>query len=334
MKRSFAWVGLLVVLLALGIMALAYRDTTASPRYGVSFSSLYAEEIGLDWKAVYREMLDDLGVRLIRIPVYWSEVEPQEGVHMWDDLDYQLREAAARDARLVLALGRRVPRWPECHVPRWAQERDWEAQKSALREFITAVVLRYRDEEVVALWQVENEPFLESFGDEQCGDELDTAFLDEEIALVRSLDPSRPIMLTDSGNLGMWAGAYRRADIFGTSAYLYFWEAPVGAFRTILPPGYYRLKANVMKILFGERPLMISELSLEPWLAAHIDTVPLEEQLRRMNIEKFYEILDYGRRIGFPEQYLWGVEWWYYMREKHGHPEFWDAAKRLYRVVQ
>jgi len=30
-----------------------------------------------------------------------------------------------------------------------------------------------------------------------------------------------------------------------------------------------------------------------------------------------------GAKTNFDEQYLWGVEWWYYLREK-GHPEIWN----------
>ena len=48
-----------------------------------------------------------------------------------------------------------------------------------------------------------------------------------------------------------------------------------------------------------------------------------------MDITKFNDILEYARATRFEEQYLWGVEWWYYMKE-NGHPEFWDRAKELF----
>ena len=49
-----------------------------------------------------------------------------------------------------------------------------------------------------------------------------------------------------------------------------------------------------------------------------------------MDIEKFKEIISYARKTSFETQYLWGIEWWYYLKEKHEHPEFWAAAKKLY----
>lgn len=93
--------------------------------------------------------------------------------------------------------------------------------KVEIREYITAVVTRYKDSPAITHWQVENEPYLSLFAYEHCG-ELDESFLEEEIALVKSLDPTRPVLVTDSGNLGTWRGAYAHGDSFGTSVYVYF----------------------------------------------------------------------------------------------------------------
>lgn len=295
--------------------------------YGVSFSTLYAEELGLDWKRVYLATLDDLGIRSLRIPAYWPRVEGTRDVYDWNELDFQIREAERRDARIILAVGRRLPRWPECHVPSWAQEISWDEQKTELRSYITAVVERYRGSPAIEYWQVENEPYLRFFAYEHCGD-LDKDFLKEEVALVRSLD-SRPVLVTDSGNLGTWGAPYRLGDAFGTSLYIYFWNPEVGQFKTQLPPVFYRVKQRLVEMFFGEKPAFLIELSLEPWLIEPLANTSLETQLSRMDMEKFSEIVSYAQRTGLGRQYLWGVEWWYYMKDG-GHPEFWSAAQDLY----
>jgi len=328
MKRFFTWLSILILVLVGVLIALSFRASPAETEYGMTFSVPYAQEIGLDWKETYRAMLSDLDVKHVRIPVYWSLVEPRRGSYNWRDIDFQVEEARGHGATVVLAVGRRVPRWPECHIPEWAKELQWEDEKKEVRAYIEATIERYKDNPAVTMWQVENEPYLRFFADDHCG-VLDESFLDEEIALVKSLD-ERPILITDSGNLGYWASAYRRADVFGTSVYLYFWNDTTGAFRTILPPAYYRVKANLMNLLFGERPIILSELSLEPWLGAFIQDVPIEEQLERMSIDKFHETIAYAQETSFGMQYLWGVEWWYYMKEKQGHPEFWEAGKALF----
>lgn len=296
--------------------------------YGVTFSVMQAEDLGLDPRAVYRAVLDDLKVRDIRIPAYWPRVEPQRDVYDWSELDYELREASARGARVVLAVGRRLPRWPECHVPDWAQTLSWEEQKQEVRSYLTAVVERYKSDPAITYWQVENEPYLRAFAFESCG-ELDEAFLREEVALVRSLD-ERPVLLTDSGNLGLWADPYKNGDAFGTSLYMYFWNPELGQFKTKLPALVYRAKERLMEVLYGPKPTFLIELSLEPWLVEPTGNASLETQLARMDTGKFDEIIAYARQTSFATQYLWGVEWWYYLKEKQGHPEFWEKAKRLY----
>ena len=328
MTRLFLKVCGIVVCAAILYVAFTLHPKPEKITYGVSFSVMQAEEFGLDWRAAYLSTLDDLKVRNLRIPAYWPRVEPSQDRYDWGELDFQLHEARIRDAQVVLALGRRLPRWPECHIPDWAQKLSGEDQKRELRSYITAVVQRYKNNPAVTYWQVENEPYLKAFAYEQCGP-LDQAFLKEEIALVRSLD-TRPVLVTDSGNLGTWVRPYRDGDAFGTSLYLYFWNPEFGQFKTKLPALLYRVKERVAEILYGKKPTFLIELSLEPWLVESTGKAPLETQLARMDIEKFDEIITYARKTSFETQYLWGVEWWYYLKEKRGHPEFWRAAQRLY----
>ena len=151
----------------------------------------------------------------------------------------------------------------------------------------------------------------------------------EEIALVRQLDPSRKILVTDSGNLGTWKGAYKNGDAFGTSVYVYFWNPELGQFRTILPPWFYRVKENVVKIFWGDKETILIEVSAEPWLLEPIADVPIEVQYGRMDIDKFNSILEYAEKTRYQRQYLWGGEWWYWLVEK-GHPEMWERGKMLF----
>lgn len=318
-------------LLLLGIVwfVLSNEKYPEATQYGVSFNTLYARELGLEWESVYLAVLDDLGVRHLRLAAHWPMVEPQEGVWNFEELDRQVALAEEYDATVVLAVGRRLPRWPECHVPLWAKEKSWEEQKQELREYLKQVVSRYKESPAVTYWQIENEPFLTVYAEEQCGS-LDKAFLDEEIALVHSLDPSRPVLVTDSGNLGTWFGAYKRGDSFGTSVYVYLWNEATGPIETILPPETYLAKRHLMRLLFGKKESMLIELSVEPWLNLPVVDTDLATQLDRMNIEKFKGIVAYAKQTRFKKQYLWGAEWWYWLKETQGHPEFWEEAKKLY----
>jgi len=316
-------VGIIVVLLA----ALSLRSAPSTTQYGVTFTKHFADELGIDWIGAYQATLDDLKVRKLRLAAHWPMIEPARDRYDFSDLDYQISEASKRDAEIILGVGRRLPRWPECHTPQWVGNMGWEEQKNEIRQYVRAVVERYKDEPTIRYWQVENEPYLAAFAGHICGP-LDEEFLAEEIALVKSLDPDTPVLVTDSGNLGLWYKPYRLGDAFGTSLYIYFWNPELGQFKTKWPAAFYRIKANLMR-LFGDKPIYLIELSAEPWLVEPVTAVSVEVQLERMDIEKFDEIIQYAKRTHFEEQYLWGVEWWYWMKEK-GHPEFWSHAKILF----
>jgi len=295
------------VLLVLGTtyFLLSLRAVPGQVTYGVSFNTLYAHELGLDWREAYDAILSELGVKHLRLAAHWTMIEPNEGQFNFVELDYQVSEAKHHGADVIMAVGRRLPRWPECHVPTWATELLWEEQKEKIKRQITEVVTRYKDEGHIIYWQIENEPFLTAFAREHCG-LLDKEFLDEEIGLVRSLDPNTPILMTDSGNLGTWYGAYRRGDAFGTSVYVHFWNPDVGQFRSILPPSYYRVKTNVTEFIYGKKPIFLIELSAEPWLLQPVAETSIETQLSRMDIVKFEDIISFARRTRFERQYLWG----------------------------
>ncbi len=319
----------LAFLLAFSLFLISKKEAPKKIQYGVSFNTPYARELGLDWEEVYTAILTDLNVKHLRLAAHWTMVMPKEGEWNFEELDKQISLAEENNADVIFAVGRRLPRWPECHVPKWAKNKSWDEQKEILREYLKKVVLRYKDSPSIKYWQVENEPFLGVYAKEECG-KLDKNFLDEEIALVKELDPKHKILVTDSGNLGTWYGAYKRGDVFGTSVYVYLWNDKTGAIETILPPQFYILKDKVMQLLIGKKKSILVELSVEPWLDRSVENVGLSLQFERMDMDKFENILKYAKDTRFDEQYLWGAEWWYWLKVKKEHPEFWDRAKKLY----
>lgn len=323
-----------VILLTIGALLgamLWYLAQSQEPEkitYGASFNTFYATDLGLEWQEVYDAMLDDLGVRHLRLAAHWPMIEPVDRVYNFAELDYQVERAEEVGAEVILAVGRRLPRWPECHIPRWARDLTWEEQQAAIMRYTEKVVERYKDSPAVTHWQVENEPYLEVFAYEHCG-EFDEAFFKSQIDHMRQLDDSRPLLVTDSGNLGTWIKPYRLGDAFGTSVYVYFWNPDIGQFTTFLPAWFYRVKENALTLVYGQKETMLIELAAEPWLIEPIPDVAVDVQLTRMDMEKFKTILAYAKDTHLEKQYLWGIEWWYWMRER-GHSEFWEHGQRLY----
>jgi hypothetical protein len=332
MKRLFGAIGLALgavsVFLALvfAYFNLPGPDPRRDVALGVTFSYRYAEALGLDWRQAYLAVLDEIGVKKVRLPVYWDLVEANRGEYDFSDVDWQLEEARKRNVEVVLAVGQKAPRWPECFVPGWAAGDD-ALRRASLLGFLARTVDRYRDRPEIARWQVENEPFLK-FG--AACPAFDVELLEQEVALVKSLDPNRPVLLTDSGELSLWVPAAGRGDIFGTTMYRDIWKEGWGHVEYPIGPNFFLAKAMLVRLLTEQRHLIVIELQAEPWASGWVADAPLEEQFITMNETRLRENVEYARRVGFPEIYLWGAEWWYWMKEKKGYPAVWEEARAIF----
>ncbi len=332
MKKRYKFL-IVIGAVFLVLFLLSLKKMPAKLTYGVSFSKFHSDELKLDWKKVYLALLDDLKVRNFRLSAHWPMVEPQDGKFNFSELDFQMREAQKRGASVILAVGRRLPGWPECHDPEWASKLNLNERNQKLLQNIEAVVNRYKSFDNIKYWQVENEPYFTMFSRAGCGS-FDENFLKEEIALVRKLDPSKPVLLTDSGEWGTWRKAYKNGDVFGTTMYLYVYFKQGGISEPIrypLIPAFYRIKQNIIGTIFGKKPSIVIELPAEPWLLQPIVDTPLNAQLERMGMDKFNEMIRFSSKTGFDSFYLWGAEWWYWMKTRQNNPEFWERAGELFK---
>ncbi len=211
-------------------------------------------------------------------------------------------------------------------MPDWATSLDEKSQQASILNLISEIIKQYKNLNNLYAWQVENEPFL-PYG--ECP-KLDVDFLDKEIELVRSLDLKHPIIITDSGELSIWLRAAKRADIFATTMYRIIWNKYTGYVKYPLPPQFFWLKANLVQLFYPKKPIIVSELQAEPWGPKLNYELPIEEQFKSMNLKQFYDNIEYARKVGFSEVYLWGAEWWYWMKEKYQDDSFWNYAKTLF----
>ena len=319
------------VIIGLGIFILIFSEKPAglSPgvnSFGVTFSIKYAKDMKLDWREAYLAVLDDLKVKHLRIPAYWDETEPGEGRFNFDDLDWQLAEAEKREAKVILSIGYRLPRWPECHIPDWAKDKPRADFENDALGYLKTTIERYRANDAVIYWQIENEPFLRGFG--ECP-KFSAEFLDKEIALARSLD-QRLIIISDSGELSLWFQVAKRADIFGTTMYRAIWNKYLGYFNYPLPPEFFHFKANIVRSFGTMRRAIVIELQAEPWGPKMAYDLSPEEEANSFSLEKFRDNIEYAKTVGFPEVYLWGAEWWYW-KKQNGDSRYWEIAKEVFK---
>jgi hypothetical protein len=316
---------------AASVLAFFYLYRPPKPQnatYGVVFSQKHAQDLGVDWKANYLALLDDLKVRDLKIATYWDLLEPEAGRYDFSDLDWQLDRAKERGVRAMLVMGMKTPRWPECHLPAWAQSLEKEKQQEEVINLLKAVVWRYQDREEITMWQVENEPLF-SFGDCPWRDK---EFLKKEVALVKSIDAKfRPVLISDSGEGSFWTEAAKIGDIVGITMYRKVWFHEAKTYLTYpIPPAWYWAKARFIQAAYHKKTICV-ELQAEPWCPSLLYDCAPTEQLKTMDPGQFERNLVFAGNSGFDTFYLWGAEWWYWQKEKNNNGQFWEEARKLWQ---
>lgn len=320
---------IIILIVILGLYGLLWVASIKkySVDFGISFNQYHAEHLGLDWQETYEAMLKDLHPKYIRIAAMWNEVEKDRGQFDFSKVDWMMTKAQEYNTKVTLVIGQKAPRWPECHVPDWVGGLSEKEYKKALLTYIDTAVKQYQDHETLELWQVENEPFIKfRFG--ECENFREDLVMDE-INLVKKLDEVHWIMVTDSGELSMWRKAAKVGDIFGSTLYRVV-RTPGDYIFTYdwLPASFYRFKAMLFDVPLEK--FFIAELQAEPWFTdMSPQNTPLEEQRKTMNLKRMKKHIDYVQHIGTRRAYLWGVEWWYWMKTMQNDSSYWDYVRQL-----
>jgi hypothetical protein len=293
-------------------------------KYGVSFSLKQCRNFDLDWRMVLAELIDDLGVKRFRLMSYWDEHEKSPGNYDFSELDAQIVMIAAAGGEVSLCLGVRQPRWPENHWPDWAWVLPAAERNKKLLQYVEILVKRYANEAVIVSYQLENEALLHSFGERP---DVDRVRLLNEFALVKSLDPTRPIIMTTSTS---WGIPFNQPipDIVGFSYYQVLYRD--GKYRlSFHRPWLDKVRRGLINLFHG-KPSFIHELQAEPWGPKNIWEMNQEEQFKSMSLEQLKENIRQAQATNLFPIDLWGAEWWYWRKTKHRDPSFWNAVHLLF----
>ena len=154
------------------------------------------------------------------------------------------------------------------------------------------------------------------------------------MALIKSLDPGRLVIVTDSGEQSLWIQAARVGDMVGITTYRKVWVHLWGRlgfyFEFPLPAVSYFRRALLIEKIFGKEVIGI-ELQAEPWAPNLFYDEPLVEQEKTMSLMQFKKNVAYAKKTGLDTFYLWGVEWMYWLKATHQKPEIWNEAKKLFK---
>lgn len=311
-------------------------------RFGASFSPRQAAYLGLDRRQTFRQLLE-LRLAPIRLSVFWDEVDGGG----YGDLDWQLDEAERAGLGVLLGVGMKGQRWPEFYIPSrlapparaWA---DVAASSPSLRagvlELVARTVERYRGHPALVAWQVENEPLNRS-GPKRWW--IGPDFVAQEIAEVRRLDPTRPLLLNGfahfnlildilSNPIGLGIGRLVSligpGDVLGLDVYVRIGFRLLGLEGVAsATSGWADQAARWRARAEAEgRQAWITEAQAEPWEA----TPATNLRPRSFSPSDLTLIADRLRLGGFHTILLWGSEYWL-ARAAAGDPRWVEAVRSL-----
>jgi hypothetical protein len=346
-----------------------WRDVPVAPRrstlLGLSFRPLQAAALGLDARMTLQTLLT-YPFELIRLGAYWNRLEPAPGRLRPDELDWQIDAAERAGKQIILCVGAvKTFGYPEFfvpahHLPQPLPEgavitpATHAALLAAATAFITRLVERYKEREAIVAWQVEHEA-VDPLGVEHSW-RLAAAFVRQEVEAVRSVDPTRPILMNGflptslPVRLQQWwrtrdqgdslSVAQQLADIVGIDYYPRHALVRLGT-RTMYLDGsrspwpQRRWRQVCDDGTRQGRQFMIAEGQAEPWEAVTTPPNPaawgMYSCLPEQVIETYNQCMAWTRQ-GHTDLYaylFWGAEYWV-LRQQSGDTRYIDAFGRIF----
>jgi hypothetical protein len=347
---QWAWLKRVVPVGISGLLALsAFTSSTATlktvpevetpPLVGFSFSPWAVSwASGQTPPQALRTLLDRIHPDVVRLPVYWSEVEPSPGQFDFtavDDLVATVSEydqSAARRSRILLVVGARNIDYPELRLPGWLSEGAATHLaslygSSTYREYLRTSFARFASLPLLYAWQIENEPLDNVTSDRSVSVAVSSRIVSAELGLLRSIDRQHPAVVTtfNSSHLTLdqkgasplaWlyslfsvgprpaghpAAALQLGDVLGLDVYVVTPSTPLSQDDAIERIGW---KAETIdywaqKARASGRSLWLTEMQAGPWANAPGFT-PTDLALSA----------DLYRDRGASLVLLWGVEGW------------------------
>lgn len=281
-------------------------------KLGASFSHRFVKELGLEPKLAL-ERLFELELDVVRLGVYWDEVEFERGSYNWEEIESLLKLCEDRQQDVCLSVGMKAPRWPEFYIPQWVGELGEEERESAVLQMVKKTVERMKKFDCIVGWQVENEPLDPSGPD---GKRVDEKLLEREVEVVKVGD-DRPVMVNlwgnDMSSRGVWRKAAEIADIVGVD--VYFWQFVTKKMGRAFYRGPRDRRSKLTSLVeeIG-KPVWISELQAEPWEESMEEY--LSESPKSMSPVILKQNWEQVRYWSVAAVVFWGYEYWYWRYTK------------------
>lgn len=306
---------------------------------GASFSHRHCIALGLEVDSTLQAMCD-LKPSWIRLSCYWDEIESHQTDYNFDTMDHLLNICAKNQIKVLLNLGIKAQRWPEYHLPRWINPPTKNTSQAItpdinyypyMMEYLTQCVGHFKSYDYIKIWQVENEPMDPSGPDQWY---ITKELLNKEIALVKKLDPSRPILCNFWGNelskRHFYSQIINKVEIVGLDLYPRVPNPkPISSLKPYSGPQDTpnEIKTIINLIINTGSQVWITELQMEPWETDGEITQKLSPP--SFLPHHISQNLAYAAKLNPAVTLVWGLEWCY-ARSLQSQPHYWQHITSIF----
>ncbi len=358
----FKRVGILIFLIVLVYVGNAFLNPFSfkkvpegfKPSYGFTYSFEQSRWYGLDGRAQFTWLLDNIHFSWVRLPFFWDQMTDASDNLKIDDMKFAINEAKKHNVKVVVALGIKTPYYPEYHIPQKYLDKlkfgDTIFQNHPIAQNVLDIDVKLVKElaqyDNIIYWQVENEPLLANVNNWK----IDPVFLSSEVEAVRKADiKRREVILTNEGSLSLssrWNSLLdilKPGDALGVNTFFTIQGTNLFAFSAfgrdvkvpwpnglawpvqswyLLSPNYESIKS---KVEAKGANLWIMEMQAEPYIRVIEDARRNDLAFGAADIKKadnFVRVLRV-KNVG-----LWGANYWLY-RRSIGDSSWIEAAREV-----
>jgi beta-galactosidase GanA len=285
-------------------------------RIGFSFSKKQCDWLNLDWQDTLQK-LDSQKLEIVRLSVYWSDVEKKRGVYDFSQIESEINLATKLGKSIILTVGMKAQRWPEFYIPDIYKSKikfsgDVSKNKvlnESTRKYVQECVKKLKKYENIFMWQVENEPLDPQWPENTY---ISLEFLQELVALVDKFD-NRPKMVNCWGNNLKERDTFtqlaklKNVNTLGFDFYSHQFDSDINTYRgPDLSIDDIEDKVDLLKQ--NGFNIAIAELQAEPW--EDFDYRMNRSKIKSTSLEKIESNIKKFSTIKPEFTLLWGSEYW------------------------
>ncbi len=317
------------------------KNMTLGFTYSYPHSSWICEGGRCDSRGLLLTLIQQLAPEILRLELYWNWAQDDgpSSLKLTYNLEWQLEYARkAGIEKVIVCLGRKVPHWPEYHIPPWVASLSEEEQKRYLLAYIEMVVGAYANDSRIFAWQLENELYYRdgsSFGiGKPFSDQA--AFFAQQVEIIRKYDKlNRPIIATVSGDKGDFIQTAKNVNILGFTFFSISYDSGRFVEHTYGTPTSDYGTAELFRAKLAETGLEAWDIEhqAETWAKDSLRDISLEDASKSMNPERVKRDLTFVMDAGVRTAVFWGAEQWKDL-ENRGDPSMMNFMKKIFAAAK